>query len=65
MGKGTAVRIAVNAKAGRRKLPNSRGKHITTLEQRKRGSFLSKFGLKPYQNPWFTKGPATKNSKDD
>ena len=40
------------AKAGRRKLPMKRGKHVTTPEERARGRFLSQFGLKPFPNPW-------------
>lgn len=43
------------AKAGRRKLPKGKGKHITTPEERDRAMFLSQFGLKPYKNPWFSK----------
>jgi hypothetical protein len=43
------------AKAGRRKLPMKKGKHVTTHEERQRAMFLSQFGLKPFKNPWFSK----------
>lgn len=43
------------AKAGRRKPPASKGKHVTTNEERKRAMFLAQFSLKPFKNPWFSK----------
>lgn len=62
-------RSALNlpAKAGRRKLPASKkGKHITTPEERKRGMFLAKFGLKPFVNPWINrKGPKESVGEDE
>lgn len=50
------------AKAGRRKLPIKKGKHNTTPEERKRGIFLAKFGLKPFKNPWQSKKPIPMNN---
>ena len=44
------------AKAGKRKLPAGKGKHITTAEDRNRAMWLSGLGLRPYQRPhqWVT-----------
>ena len=55
------------AKAGRRKPPAAKkGKHITTHEERQRGIFLAKFGLKPFVNPWINrKGPKESVGKDE
>lgn len=55
------------AKAGRRKPPvTKKGKHITTPEERKRGMFLAKFGLKPFVNSWINrKGPKESVGEDE
>jgi hypothetical protein len=45
-------RVAKVAKAGRRSAPANKGPHTTTIEDRKRGRWLSRFGLKLYRNPF-------------
>lgn len=66
--KSSKSRRAANlpAKAGRRKPPAAKkGKHITTPEERKRSMFLSKFGLKPFVNPWKSKKLISMNDGAD
>lgn len=46
-----SARKATTAKAGSRSEPPKRGSHMTTAEDRKRGRWLSKFGMK------FSKAP--------
>jgi hypothetical protein len=50
---GNRAQAGLPAKAGRRKPPATKGKHITTAEQRKRARFLHEHGgLKPFVNRW-------------
>jgi hypothetical protein len=56
MTKKDAASKQAGTKAGSKSAPPAKaGKHLTTQEDRKRGRFLSKFGLKPYERPlaWY------------